>query len=45
MLFNENQYVQRGKNKQIFSWSIAQNDDYLGDWDITLRCWLKRVLQ
>ena len=39
--FNENQYVQRGK-QQIFSWSIASNDDYLGDWDITLRCWSEK---
>lgn len=39
--FNENQYVQRGK-QQIFSWSIAQNDDYLGDWDIILRCWSEK---
>lgn len=39
--FNENQYVQRGK-QQIFSWAIAQNDDYLGDWQITLRCWSEK---
>mgnify|MGYP003186956801 CR=1 FL=1 len=39
--FNENQYVQRGK-QQIFSWAVAQNDDYLGDWDITLRCWSEK---
>ena len=39
--FNENQYVQRGK-QQIFSWSIASNNDYLGDWDITLRCWSEK---
>lgn len=39
--FNDNQYVQRGK-QQIFSWAVAQNDDYLGDWIITLRCWSEK---
>ena len=39
--FNSNSYVQRGK-AQVFSWSIPQEEDYLGDYDITLRCWSEK---
>lgn len=36
-----NQYTQRG-SQQIFSWSIPQESDYIGDWTITLRCWSEK---
>lgn len=36
--YDENQYTQRGTAK-VFSWSIPQEDAYLGDYEITLRCW------
>lgn len=36
--YDENQYTQRGTAK-VFSWSIPQEFAYLGDYEITLRCW------
>lgn len=39
--FNENNYVLRGKT-QVFSWSIPQEEAYLGDYEITLRCWSEK---
>lgn len=39
--FNQNSYVQRGK-VQVFSWSIPQEETYLGDYEITLRCWSEK---
>ena len=36
--YDQNQYTQRGTAK-VFSWSIPQEDAYLGDYEITLRCW------
>ena len=42
MVLNENEDSTRGKS--IYLVGLSQNDDYLGDWDITLRCWsAKRV--
>nr|UVX54709.1 MAG: hypothetical protein [Bacteriophage sp.] len=31
----------RGK-AQVFSWSIPQEENYLGDYIITLRCWSEK---
>jgi hypothetical protein len=39
--FNSNSYVLRGK-AQVFSWSIPQEESYLGDYIITLRCWSEK---
>lgn len=39
--FNSNSYVLRGK-AQVFSWSIPQEESYLGDYVITLRCWSEK---
>ena len=39
--YNDNQYVQRGK-QQVFSWAIPTEGDILGDWNITLRCWSEK---
>lgn len=39
--FNTNSYVLRGK-AQVFSWSIPQEENYLGDYTITLRCWSEK---
>ena len=39
--FNSNSYVIRGK-AQVFSWSIPQEEMYLGDYKITLRCWSEK---
>lgn len=39
--YNDNQYVQRGK-QQVFSWAIPTDGDILGDWNITLRCWSEK---
>ena len=39
--FSDNQYTQRGVAK-IFSWPVSTNDSYLGDWEITLRCWSEK---
>lgn len=39
--YNDNQYVQRGK-QQVFSWAIPSDEDILGKWDITLRCWSEK---
>lgn len=39
--FNSNNYVLRGK-AQVFSWSIPQEENYLGDYIITLRCWSEK---
>lgn len=39
--YNDNQYVQRGK-QQVFSYAIPNDGDVLGDWNITLRCWSEK---
>ena len=39
--YNDNQYVQRGK-QQVFSYAIPTEGDILGDWNITLRCWSEK---
>ena len=39
--YNDNQYVQRDK-QQVFSWAIPTEEDILGDWNITLRCWSEK---
>ena len=39
--FSDNSYVLRGK-AQVFSWSIPQEENYLGDYHITLRCWSEK---
>ena len=36
--FDQNQYTLRGSTK-IFNWAIPQEDGYLGDYLIQLRCW------
>lgn len=39
--YNDNQYVQRGK-QQVFSYAIPNDGDVLGNWNITLRCWSEK---
>lgn len=39
--YNDNQYVQRGK-QQVFSWAIPADGEVLGDWNIILRCWSEK---
>lgn len=39
--FNQNSYVLRGKT-QVFSWSIPQEENYLGSYEIILRCWSEK---
>lgn len=39
--YNENQYVQKGK-QQVFSWAIPTDGDILGNWNITLRTWSEK---
>lgn len=39
--FNNNSYILRGKT-QVFSWSIPQEENYLGGYEITLRCWSEK---
>ena len=39
--FTENSYVGKG-NLQLFSWSIPQEEQYVGDYRITLRCWSEK---
>lgn len=39
--YNDNQYVQRGK-QQVFSYAIPANGNVLGNWKITLRCWSEK---
>ena len=39
--FINNSYVIKGKT-QVFSWSIPQEEAYLGDYEITLRCWSEK---
>lgn len=36
--FDQNQYTQRGVAK-VFSWAIPADADWVGDYEITLRCW------
>lgn len=36
-----NSYAQKGTG-QVFSWAIPQESDYIGKWDITLRCWSEK---
>ena len=36
--FDNNQYTQRGTAK-VFSWAIPSEPDFVGDYEITLRCW------
>lgn len=39
--YNDNQYVQRGK-QQVFSYAIPTEGDVIGNWNITLRCWSEK---
>ena len=39
--FDQNPYTQRGVSK-VFSWIIPQEDAYLGDYNITLKCWSEK---
>lgn len=39
--YNDNQYVQRGK-QQVFSYAIPIEGDVIGNWNITLRCWSEK---
>lgn len=39
--YNDNQYVQRGK-QQVFSYAIPTEGEVLGNWNITLRCWSEK---
>lgn len=39
--FYDNKYVQKGV-QQIFSWGISTDEEYLGSWDVTLRCWSEK---
>ena len=36
--FDKNQYTQRGIAK-VFSWAIPSGSEWVGDYEITLRCW------
>lgn len=39
--YSDNQFTQKGK-LQVFSYSIPVDTKYIGDWDITLRCWSEK---